>query len=53
MQPCKTRDQPYSDASANGECSLLIQFPHGSVILYFSKFFALSPSQVGAQVSYT
>ena len=23
MQPCKTGDQPYSDASPNGECSLL------------------------------
>ena len=22
MQPCKTGDQPYSDASPNGECSL-------------------------------
>ena len=24
MQPCKTGDQPYSDASPNGECSLLL-----------------------------
>ena len=23
MQPCKTGDQPYSDASPNGECSLI------------------------------
>ena len=23
MQPCKTADQPYSDASPNSECSLL------------------------------
>ena len=23
MQPCKTGDQPYSDASPNGECSLV------------------------------
>ena len=23
MQPCKTEDQPYSDASSNGECSLV------------------------------
>ena len=23
MQPCKTGDQPYSDPSPNGECSLL------------------------------
>ena len=23
MQPCKTWDQPYSDASPNGECSLV------------------------------
>ena len=23
MQPCKTGDQPYSDASPNGECSRL------------------------------
>ena len=22
MQPCKTGDQPYSDPSPNGECSL-------------------------------
>ena len=22
MQPCKTGDQPYSDTSPNGECSL-------------------------------
>ena len=22
MQPCKTGDQPYSDASPNGECTL-------------------------------
>ena len=24
MQPCKTGDQAYSDASPNGECALLI-----------------------------
>ena len=24
MQPCKTGDQPYSDASPNGECSLVL-----------------------------
>ena len=24
MQPCKTGDQPYSDASPNGECSLVV-----------------------------
>ena len=23
MQPCNTGDQPYSDASPNGECSLM------------------------------
>ena len=23
MQPCKTGDKPYSDASPNGECSLV------------------------------
>ena len=23
MQPCKTGDQPYSDASPNSECSLV------------------------------
>ena len=23
MQPCKTGDQPYSDPSPNGECSLI------------------------------
>ena len=23
MQPCKIGDQPYSDASPNGECSLV------------------------------
>ena len=23
MQPCKTGDQPYSDASPKGECSLI------------------------------
>ena len=23
MQPCKTGDQPYSNASPNGECSLI------------------------------
>ena len=23
MQPCKTGDQPHSDASPNGECSLI------------------------------
>ena len=23
MQPCNTGDQPYSDASPNGECSLV------------------------------
>ena len=26
MQPCKTGDQPYSDASPNGECSLSYLF---------------------------
>ena len=24
MQPCKTGDQPYSDPSPNGECSLVL-----------------------------
>ena len=28
MQPCKTGDQPYTDASPNGECSLrFLSFP--------------------------
>ena len=27
MQPCKTGDQPYSDASPNGECSLVTLKP--------------------------
>ena len=26
MQPCKTEDQPYSDASPNSECSLVDLF---------------------------
>ena len=26
MQPCKTGDQPYSDASPNSECSLVTYF---------------------------
>ena len=28
MQPCKTGDQPYSDASPNGECSLVSIIKH-------------------------
>ena len=27
MHPCKTGDQPYSDASPNGECSLAHLIP--------------------------
>ena len=28
MQPCKTGDQPYSDASPNGECSLAMYYKY-------------------------
>ena len=57
MQPCKTGDQPYSDASPNGECSLFkIIDKHKFLFLFpdLKKHFEVPPysQQVakGAQV---
>ena len=36
MQPCKTGDQPYSDASPNSECSLTFHLLH--IRLYIKIF---------------
>ena len=35
MQPCKTGDQPYSDASPNGECSLPHSMFRAGEVVYF------------------
>ena len=39
MQPCKTGDQLYSDASPNGECSLGKALLRGNVILPYDFYF--------------
>ena len=31
MQPCKTGDQPYSDASPYSECSLMLDVRHNTI----------------------
>ena len=50
MQPCKTRDQPYSDTSPNGECSLRWWSKITFLALNYQYFSFLS--QVEASFSY-